>query len=123
PRIHDANGRRASDAIDRFRPDRYFTSCPNLLLSPAINNVFCVGGCVVGTRFLSLIFLAFGGIASWAMIALPTAAAANIHVRFDIPDKIECRDVTPEKCAIAHPTLKVIEAKFRISARIMDGAE
>ena len=42
---------------------------------------------------------------------------------FDIPDRIECRDVTPEKCAAAHPNLKVIEAKFRISASFIEGTE
>lgn len=49
--------------------------------------------------------------------------AGDTHVVFDIPDKVECRDVTPEKCALAHPTLKVIEAKFRISAGFVDGGE
>lgn len=49
--------------------------------------------------------------------------AADARVLFDIPDKIECRDVTPEKCAAAHPDLKVIEAKFRISASLIEGTE
>jgi hypothetical protein len=31
--------------------------------------------------------------------------------------------VTPEKCAAAHPTMKVIEAKFRISASFVEGDE
>jgi len=43
------------------------------------------------------------------------------HVAFDLPSTIECRDVTPADFAAAHPTLKVIEAKFRISARILEG--
>jgi hypothetical protein len=50
-------------------------------------------------------------------------AAEAVRVRFDIPDKIECRDVTPERCAAAHPTQKVIEAKFRISASLIEGTE
>ena len=52
-----------------------------------------------------------------------TVAAAETRVVFDIPDRIECRDVTPEKCAAAHPNLKVIEAKFRISASFIEGSE
>ncbi len=51
------------------------------------------------------------------------AVAADARVVFDIPDRVECRDVTPEKCAAAHPTLKVIEAKFRISASFIEGSE
>ena len=50
-------------------------------------------------------------------------AAAEMRVAFDIPDTIECRDVTPAKCAEAHPTLKVIEGKFRLSARLTKGSE
>lgn len=67
----------------------------------------------------------------WAMAALlglalfnrPATAAETTRVLFDIPDKIECRDVTPETCAAAHPTLKVIEAKFRVSASFVEGSE
>ncbi len=51
------------------------------------------------------------------------AVAADTRVVFDIPDKLECRDVTPETCAKAHPQLKVVEAKFRISASFVDGTE
>lgn len=49
--------------------------------------------------------------------------AAETRVVFDIPDKLECRDVTPDTCAAAHPQLKVIEAKFRISASFVEGTE
>jgi len=42
---------------------------------------------------------------------------------FDVPDKIECRDVTPAKCAAAHPDVKVIEATIRISASLEEGTE
>lgn len=52
-----------------------------------------------------------------------SASAADTQVAFDIPDTIECRDVTPANCAAAHPHLKVIEGKFRLSARITKGAE
>ncbi len=51
------------------------------------------------------------------------ALAGETRVVFDIPDRIECRDVTPDKCAAAHPMLKVIEAKFRISASFIEGSE
>jgi len=51
------------------------------------------------------------------------AAAADTRVVFDIPDKLECRNVTPDTCAKAHPQLKVIEAKFRISASFVEGTE
>ncbi len=57
------------------------------------------------------------------VIARRVAAAEMTEVAFDIPDKIECRDVTPEKCAAAHPNLKVVEAKFRISASFIRGSE
>jgi hypothetical protein len=48
------------------------------------------------------------------------AAAATIE--FDLPESIECRDVTPAGFA-AHEYLKVIEGKLRISARVVEGAE
>ena len=50
------------------------------------------------------------------------SVAAETRVTFDLPDSIECRDVTPKEFAVAYPTMKVIEAKFRVSVRI-DGAE
>ena len=64
-------------------------------------------------------------ITAWLLLILAAGQlpAADTHVVFDIPDKVECRDVTPEKCAAAHPTLKVIEAKFRISAGFIEGTE
>jgi len=52
-----------------------------------------------------------------------SAFAGDTQVAFDIPDTIECRDVTPDKCAVAHPYLKVIEGKFRLSARMTKGSE
>jgi len=65
------------------------------------------------------------------LVALPvllvagatSARADDLRVEFDIPDKIECRDVTPAKCAVMHPTQKVIEAKFRITANFTAGVE
>ncbi|HEX3872274.1 MAG TPA: hypothetical protein VHV77_17635 [Pirellulales bacterium] len=58
-----------------------------------------------------------------ALAGSPTSAAEKVVVQFDIPDRIECSDVTPEKCAAKHPNLKVIEAKFRISATLLEGKE
>ena len=55
-----------------------------------------------------------------AIFGRPVECRAT-QVAFDLPDTIECRDVTPEDFTTAHPTLKVIEAKFRISARVVDG--
>jgi hypothetical protein len=45
------------------------------------------------------------------------------RVVFDLPETVECRDVTPQDFAQAHPALKVIEARFRISARMASGSE
>ncbi len=58
-----------------------------------------------------------------ALAIAPQLVHGETHVTFDIPDSIECRDVTPEKCAAAHPHVKAIEGKFRLSARITKGAE
>lgn len=57
------------------------------------------------------------------VIGFAASAAAETRVQFDIPDAIECRDVTPEKCKAEHPQLKAIEGKFRLSARIAKGQE
>jgi len=64
-------------------------------------------------------------IAAWLVLVLAgsPALAADTRVIFDVPDKIECRDATPEKLAATHPTLKIIEAKFRISAGFVEGTE
>ncbi len=66
--------------------------------------------------------LASAALASVVLGGRPVAAA-DTRVVFDIPDKLECRDVTPQTCAAAHPQLKVIEAKFRISASFVEGTE
>lgn len=62
------------------------------------------------------------------IVAALSLSARHLHaedtrVVFDVPDRIECKDVTPAKCAVLHPTVKVIEAKFRISASIESGNE
>ncbi|HTU24030.1 MAG TPA: hypothetical protein VMF30_01455 [Pirellulales bacterium] len=58
-----------------------------------------------------------------ALLVGRAGLAADTRVVFDIPDKLECRDVTPDTCAKAHPQLKVVEAKFRISASFVEGTE
>jgi hypothetical protein len=72
-------------------------------------------------------WIAFSGralVTAWFVgIAAAVGQASDNKVIFDIPSKIECRDVTPEKCAKAHPTMKVIEARFRISAGVVEGDE
>lgn len=56
-------------------------------------------------------------------VSLACASASGAHVIFDLPDTIECQDKTPPEFAAAHPNLKVIEGKLRISARIVEGSE
>jgi hypothetical protein len=55
-----------------------------------------------------------------AFDAPPQARAAEIA--FDLPESIECRDVTPADFA-ARAYLKVIEGRMRISARVTQGSE
>jgi hypothetical protein len=55
------------------------------------------------------------------LVGSATTVAGAAQVVFDLPNSIECRDVTPPEFAPAHPMLKVIEAKFRISARVVEG--
>ena len=43
------------------------------------------------------------------------------EVVFDLPSSIECTDITTKEFVAAHPNLKLIEAKLRISARIVEG--
>ena len=50
------------------------------------------------------------------------AVSRGTEIAFDLPDTIECRDATPADFAAAHPALKVIEGKFRISARVVEGS-
>ncbi len=65
----------------------------------------------IGARAVSVLLFA----------CLP-ALARGWQVSFDLPEAIECRDATPESFAASHPALKVIEARFRISARMLDGS-
>ncbi len=60
-------------------------------------------------------------LAVWCL-ATAAAGADETVVTFDFPSSIECRERTPVDFALANPTLKVIEARFRISARIMSGS-
>ena len=69
---------------------------------------------------------ALRGIAIGLLAVVMSAVSApawgeETQVAFDLPDAIECRDVTPADFTQAHPQLKVIEAKFRISARVDQG--
>ena len=73
-----------------------------------------------GTRTAAL---ALAAALSLAGLFAPAATAADTLVDFDLPDTIECRDVTPKDYAADNPSLKVIEAKFRVSARIIEGSE
>jgi hypothetical protein len=52
------------------------------------------------------------------VVAAAARAACAAEVKFDLPSSVECCDVTTKEFAQTHPTLKVIEAKFRISAKI-----
>lgn len=62
--------------------------------------------------------------AALAVVVLTLASVSPAaQILFDLPDTIECRDATPPDFAASHPTLKVIEARLRISARIVEGDE
>lgn len=54
--------------------------------------------------------------------AVTQCVAWGAQVGFDLPSAVECRDVTTKEFADAHPSLKVVEAKFRLSARMIEGA-
>jgi hypothetical protein len=51
-----------------------------------------------------------------------SAPSPGAEIVFDLPESVECRDVTPADFAAAE-YLKVIEGKLRISARVVHGAE
>jgi hypothetical protein len=57
---------------------------------------------------------------SYALFSSTLVRAAEVS--FDLPESIECRDVTPPGFAAAD-YLKVIEGKLRISARVTSGVE
>lgn len=72
--------------------------------------------CFASTRIVSLA-------AFVVLLVAERSGAEDARVIFDVPDRVECKDVTPAKCAAMHPTVKVIEAKFRISASLAEGKE
>ncbi|MGD9723994.1 MAG: hypothetical protein AB7O59_21560 [Pirellulales bacterium] len=53
----------------------------------------------------------------------PAYSSDPTRIVFDLPLTVECRDASPTDFAAAHPTLMVIEAKFRVSARLAAGTE
>jgi hypothetical protein len=57
-----------------------------------------------------------------AVIWAQSAVSPGAEVAFDFPSSIECRDVTTQEFAAAHPNLKAVKAKLRISARILEGS-
>jgi hypothetical protein len=65
--------------------------------------------------------LVAAAVLSFVPMLLAAPAARGTELAFDLPDAIECRDATPPGFAQSHPGLKVIEGKFRISARVIDG--
>jgi hypothetical protein len=69
--------------------------------------------------FLALVATSLIVVAS----STPPFSSDPARIVFDLPLTVECRDATPPDFAAAHPTLKVIEAKFQISARIVAGSE
>lgn len=73
-------------------------------------------------KFGGLLFLIAASLFVAARAA-PPFFSEPAKVVFDLPLTVECRDVSPTDFAEAHPTLKVIEAKFKISARIAAGSE
>ncbi len=69
-------------------------------------------------------FFTFVAASLWiAVDSLPGFFSEPVRVVFDLPEIVECRDVTPVEFARTHPTVKVIEAKFRVSARLVAGSE
>jgi hypothetical protein len=52
-----------------------------------------------------------------ALSKMPSASYAT-EVTFDLPSSVECLDVTSKEFAQVNPTLKIVEARFRISAKI-----
>ena len=72
-------------------------------------------------RTFRIVRLATATVLAW--LTLSSQSVAETRVTFDLPDAIECRDVTPDKCRAEHPHLKAIEGKFRLSARLTKGEE
>jgi hypothetical protein len=69
-------------------------------------------------------------LASWSCLSIATLSTTAFSIStvraaeivFDLPESIECRDVTPPGFS-GGEYLKVIEGKLRISARVVEGAE
>ena len=59
---------------------------------------------------------------AWFVWTPGAARGDDTKIVFDLPETVECRDVTPKDFA-AGATLKVIEAQLRISARVVAGDE
>jgi hypothetical protein len=57
-----------------------------------------------------------------AVLLVASSVSPAAEIVFDLPDMIECRDVTPADFALARPALKVVEGTFRISARVVEGS-
>lgn len=57
-----------------------------------------------------------------ACLGLGATWARAAEIEFDLPASVECRDVTPPDF-VARDYLKVIEGKWRISARVTSGKE
>jgi hypothetical protein len=68
---------------------------------------------VIAAAFFLAVFFAACTFATQSLAA---------KIVFDLPESIECRDVTPPEFA-ARDYLKVIEGKLRISARVAQGSE
>lgn len=74
-------------------------------------NVPCLPARLVFT--VALIFPVASGLAN-----LPAAAAEPLHLMFDLPFAIECRDVTPGDFRTRHPDRKIVEVCLPLSVRI-----
>lgn len=71
---------------------------------------------------ITFLFRSLWKAGSIALAFLATQIVAwGAQVGFDLPSAVECREVTSKEFAEAHPSLKVIEAKFRLSARMIEG--
>jgi hypothetical protein len=73
---------------------------------------------VARSRFV-LAAATFAGLLAGASLV----CADETQIVFDLPPAIECGDVTSPQFAAVHPTMKVVEGKLRISARVAGGSE
>jgi hypothetical protein len=56
-----------------------------------------------------------------AALSTMPIVAWGAQIAFDLPSSIECHDISSKEFACAHPNLKTIEGKFRISAWMIEG--